>query len=79
MGHEKTHRGRARGARGGLSTLPAASQADRATAIGRLDMAGLPDLDRNNIRSVQRALAAKGFEPGPADGIVGPLTRAVRS
>lgn len=59
-----------------LSTLPAASQADRATAIGRLDMAGLPDLDRNNIRSVQRALAAKGFDPGPVDGIMGSMTRA---
>lgn len=30
-----------------LPTLPAASQADRATAIGRLHMAGLSDLDRN--------------------------------
>jgi len=59
-----------------LSALPAASQTNRTTAIGQLDMAGLPDLDRDNIRSVQRALAAKGFDPGPVDGIVGPLTRA---
>lgn len=59
-----------------LSTVPSASQADKATAIARLDMSGVPDLDRDSVRSVQRALEAKGFDSGSIDGIVGPLTRA---
>jgi peptidoglycan hydrolase-like protein with peptidoglycan-binding domain len=37
-------------------------------------MAG--DLPRERVRRVQERLAAAGFDPGPADGIVGARTRA---
>jgi peptidoglycan hydrolase-like protein with peptidoglycan-binding domain len=37
-------------------------------------MAG--DLPRERVRRVQERLAAAGFDPGPADGIAGPRTRA---
>lgn len=30
----------------------------------------------NHVRDVQRALAAAGYDPGPIDGIMGPLTKA---
>jgi len=59
-----------------LTTLPAASQADKSAAIRQLNMAGMPDLGRNNVRQVQDALEAKGFDPGPIDGIAGPRTKA---
>jgi hypothetical protein len=37
---------------------------------------GLPTLrDVADVRGVQRALAAHGFDPGPPDGIMGPRTR----
>lgn len=32
-------------------------------------------MDRDTIARAQRALAARGYEPGPADGIVGTRTR----
>ena len=35
---------------------------------------GPPDAER--IRAVQRALARLGYDPGPADGLMGPRTRA---
>ena len=36
-----------------------------------------PELQRNRelVRNVQQALAGKGFDPGPIDGIMGPRTR----
>jgi peptidoglycan hydrolase-like protein with peptidoglycan-binding domain len=56
---------------------PAAAQG--AAAISTLNMQAVPDLARDNVRTVQRALEQKGFDPGPPDGIVGPRTReAVR-
>lgn len=33
------------------------------------------DIDRNLILEVQQALKAKGFDPGPLDGVMGPQTR----
>jgi Putative peptidoglycan binding domain len=30
----------------------------------------------SHVREVQQALAAAGFDPGPIDGIMGPLTKA---
>lgn len=33
-------------------------------------------IDIDTIRDVQRALSARGFEPGPIDGVMGPLTRS---
>jgi peptidoglycan hydrolase-like protein with peptidoglycan-binding domain len=40
----------------------------------KLDMAAVPDLDRDSVRKVQRALEEKGFDPGAIDGAVGPST-----
>jgi peptidoglycan hydrolase-like protein with peptidoglycan-binding domain len=58
---------------------PATAQSDKATIVSRLNMSTVPDLDRDGVRQVQRALTAKGFDPGPIDGVVGPITRgAVR-
>jgi peptidoglycan hydrolase-like protein with peptidoglycan-binding domain len=63
-----------------LTALPAASQVDKSAAIRQLNMAGVPDLDRDNVRQVQDALQAKGFDPGPIDGIAGPRTKtAIRN
>ena len=59
-----------------LTTLPAASQVDKSAAIRQLNMTGMPDLGRNKVRQVQDALEAKGFDPGPIDGIAGPRTKA---
>jgi peptidoglycan hydrolase-like protein with peptidoglycan-binding domain len=59
-----------------LTTLPATSQADKSTAIRQLNMAGVPNLGRNDVRKVQDSLQTKGFDPGPIDGVAGPSTRA---
>jgi hypothetical protein len=34
-----------------------------------------PDPSRPLIRAVQQALAARGYDPGPIDGLMGPRTR----
>ncbi len=61
------------------ATLPAAAQGSTAAAAS-LDMAAVPDLDREDVRVVQSGLRGKGMDPGPIDGIVGPRTRdAVRA
>jgi len=57
-------------------TLPAAAQNDKMAAVSRLDMASSPNLDRDQVRGVQRALEQKGFDPGGIDGVVGPITRS---
>jgi peptidoglycan hydrolase-like protein with peptidoglycan-binding domain len=59
-----------------VMTLSATAQADKTAAISQLNMAGVPDLDRDNVRQVQDALEAKGLDPGPIDGIAGPRTKA---
>ena len=44
-----------------------------------LDMSAIPALDSERISRVQQALQRKGFDPGPIDGVLGPMTReAVR-
>jgi len=44
-----------------------------------LDMNAIPTLNPQWILRVQQALQRKGFDPGPADGVLGPMTReAVR-
>ncbi len=60
----------------GAATLPAASQDDQSAAIKNLNMDAVPDLGRDIIRKIQATLQAKGFDPGPIDGVVGPRTRA---
>jgi peptidoglycan hydrolase-like protein with peptidoglycan-binding domain len=51
-----------------------------ATAQTRdLDMNAVPSLTPEGIRAVQQALQKRGFNPGPIDGVMGPLTlEAVR-
>jgi peptidoglycan hydrolase-like protein with peptidoglycan-binding domain len=59
-----------------VMTLSATAQADKSAAIRQLNMAGVPDLGRDNVRQVQDALQAKGFDPGPIDGVAGARTKA---
>jgi peptidoglycan hydrolase-like protein with peptidoglycan-binding domain len=66
-----------------IATLPATAQpahAHRAAApAGQLDMSAVPKLNSEQIRQVQEALQARGFDPGPVDGVLGPRTQqAVR-
>jgi Putative peptidoglycan binding domain len=39
-----------------------------------LDMDAVPTLTTEGIRAVQQTLQKKGFDPGPIDGVLGPLT-----
>ncbi len=59
----------------GAAMMPAAAQSAAPNAVANLNMSATPDLDRGGVRAVQTALRAKGFDPGPIDGVVGPLTR----
>jgi peptidoglycan hydrolase-like protein with peptidoglycan-binding domain len=59
-----------------VTTVSATAQMDKSTAVGQLNMADEPELGRNNVRQVQDALQAKGFDPGPIDGVAGPRTKA---
>ena len=43
-------------------------------AVGQVDMSAVPDIDRDQVRRVQRVLDAKGFDAGRVDGLVGPQT-----
>jgi peptidoglycan hydrolase-like protein with peptidoglycan-binding domain len=44
-----------------------------------LDMSAIPTLSPARVIQVQQALQRKGFDPGPIDGVPGPMTReAVR-
>ncbi len=45
-------------------------------ATGGAPTATTGDLPRERVRRVQERLAAAGFDPGPADGVAGPRTRA---
>jgi peptidoglycan hydrolase-like protein with peptidoglycan-binding domain len=46
-----------------------------AQSIDKLDMSAVPDLDRKKVRRIQAALRAKGFDPGPLNGVVGAKTK----
>jgi peptidoglycan hydrolase-like protein with peptidoglycan-binding domain len=63
-----------------FATSPAAAQQSAADQkIANLNMSAVPDLGRNDVRAIQRALSTKSIDPGPIDGAAGPLTReAVR-
>jgi peptidoglycan hydrolase-like protein with peptidoglycan-binding domain len=56
------------------------AQAQSSTASNpQLDMDAVPSLTVDGIRQVQQALAKKGFDPGPIDGVLGPQTeQAIR-
>ena len=56
---------------GGDSGEPAALE-----ATGDAPTVTTGELPRERVRRVQERLAAAGFDPGPADGIAGPRTRA---
>jgi len=59
----------------GAQTSP---QAQRAAVDVKMD--AVPSLDTEGIRKVQTALQKRGVDPGPIDGIYGPLTKeAVRT
>ena len=63
----------------GPGTAQDASTAPQATRK-LLDMSAIPTLSPERIMQVQQALQRKGFNPGPIDGVIGPMTReAVRS
>jgi peptidoglycan hydrolase-like protein with peptidoglycan-binding domain len=56
------------------------SPGSQARAAGDVNMDATPSLSPDIIRRVQLALQKKGINPGPVDGIFGPLTKeAVRS
>jgi peptidoglycan hydrolase-like protein with peptidoglycan-binding domain len=51
------------------------SSGDKSAAISQLNIIGVPDLSRDNMRQVQDALQVKGFDPGPIDGVAGSRTK----
>jgi len=54
-------------------------QKQTTAAPDKVDMSAVPDLDRQKIRNVQSALRKKGFDAGPANGVLGDKTKeAVR-
>jgi peptidoglycan hydrolase-like protein with peptidoglycan-binding domain len=59
---------------------PAIAQDQTTRAAVDLNMDAMPTLNPDGVRKVQLALQKKGINPGPVDGIYGPLTKeAVRS
>jgi peptidoglycan hydrolase-like protein with peptidoglycan-binding domain len=66
-------------------TLPAApllaqASQQQAGTDTKLDMNAVPSLNEEKIRRAQQALQAKGFDPGPIDGVIGPRTEdAIRN
>ena len=57
----------------------AQAQSSTASNPEQLDMDAVPSLTVDGIRQVQQALAKKGFDPGPIDGVLGPQTeQAIR-
>jgi peptidoglycan hydrolase-like protein with peptidoglycan-binding domain len=63
----------------GFATAQQASTTPQATRK-LLDMGAIPTLSAERVLQVQQALQRKGFDPGPIDGVLGPMTReAVRA
>jgi Putative peptidoglycan binding domain len=46
-----------------------------ADSVANVNMSAVPAIDRNKVRQVQNALKAKGFDPGPLNGVVGTKTK----
>jgi peptidoglycan hydrolase-like protein with peptidoglycan-binding domain len=60
--------------------LLAQSSAGGQRAAADVNMEAVPALTPDSVRQVQQALQKKGINPGPIDGVFGPLTKeAVRS
>jgi peptidoglycan hydrolase-like protein with peptidoglycan-binding domain len=58
-----------------LVTIAAPAVAQHATAsINKLNMDAVPNIEHDGVREVQSLLKQKGFDPGPLDGVNGPLT-----
>jgi peptidoglycan hydrolase-like protein with peptidoglycan-binding domain len=60
--------------RGLSAQSPSQNEATRAAAD--LNMDAVPTLGAEGVRKVQQALQKRGIDPGPIDGIFGPLTKA---
>lgn len=58
-----------------LAAVRRASGVDDAPAIEEASLPRARPLDRRGVRDLQRRLARLGYAPGPADGLVGALTR----
>jgi peptidoglycan hydrolase-like protein with peptidoglycan-binding domain len=56
-----------------MATASALAQGSPVPA-GDLNMDAVPSLDRDGVRQVQTLLKQRGFDPGPIDGVEGPLT-----
>jgi len=64
----------------GVATTPANAQNQTTRAAVDVNMDATPTLNTDGVRKVQQALQKKGINPGPIDGIYGPLTKeAVRT
>lgn len=61
-----------------LMAAPGAAQrsqlSESGAALVELKMDAVPRLNSDGVRKVQQLLKDKGFNPGPIDGVVGPLT-----
>jgi peptidoglycan hydrolase-like protein with peptidoglycan-binding domain len=68
---------------GALALVPtthATAQNQTTRAAVDVNMDATPTLNTDGVRKVQQALQKKGINPGPIDGIYGPLTKeAVRT
>jgi peptidoglycan hydrolase-like protein with peptidoglycan-binding domain len=63
-----------------IATPPAEAQDQATRAAVDVNMDAMPTLNTDGVRKVQLALQKKGINPGPVDGIYGPLTKeAVRT
>jgi peptidoglycan hydrolase-like protein with peptidoglycan-binding domain len=59
---------------------PSAALAQDQRAAADVNMDAVPTLNTEGVRKVQQALQKKGINPGPIDGVYGPMTKeAVRS
>jgi peptidoglycan hydrolase-like protein with peptidoglycan-binding domain len=63
-----------------IAPSPADAQDQATRAAIDVNMDAMPTLNTDGVRKVQLALQKKGINPGPVDGIYGPLTKeAVRT
>ena len=58
------------------ATIASAPAQNAPVALNQLSMDAVPHIERDGVRQVQTLLKQKGFDPGPLDGVDGPLTAA---